>query len=179
MRAFIDDFQLIRVESYDYIYQISILDHQVNWVKNDGFNQFFALDKPINFQMNDKIWINDQPYPLEIGVVTLTKAFEHKYRYDGKLGVIYHPDHTIFRIFSPVASEIILVLGDDEYVMNYFEPIWEIDVYGDQKNKPYYYKVRLTDTYKDVKDPYTLASTTNHSVVIDFMDTFDLAPNTN
>jgi len=176
MRAFIDDFQLIRIESYDYIYQISILDHQVNWVKNDGFNQFFALDKPINFQMNDKIWINDQPYPLEIGVVTLTKAFEHKYRYDGKLGVIYHPDHTIFRIFSPVASEIILVLGDDEYVMNYFEPIWEIDVHGDQKNKPYYYKVRLTDTYKDVKDPYTLASTTNHSVVIDFMDTFDLAP---
>ena len=176
MRAFIDDFQLIRVESYDYIYQISLQDRHINWVKNDGFNQFFALDKPIDFQKNDKIWINDCPYPLEIGVVTLTKAFEQKYRYDGELGVIYHKDHSIFRLFSPVASEVILVLGDDEYVMNYIEPIWEIDVHGDHKNKPYFYKIRLVDTYKEVKDPYTKACTSTASIVIDFNDTLKLDP---
>ncbi len=176
MRAFIDDFQLIRVESQDYIYQISIQDNHINWVKNEGFNQFFALDKPIDFQKNDKIWINDCPYPLEIGIVTLTKAFEQKYRYDGHLGVIYHPDHTIFRLFSPVASEVILSLGDDEYVMNYIEPIWEIDIRGDQKNKPYVYKIRLVDTYKEVKDPYTMACTTTSSVVIDWSDTIKIDP---
>lgn len=176
MRAFIDDFQLIRVESHDYIYQISIQDNQVNWVKNDGFNQFFALEKPIDFQKNDKIWINEVLYPLEIGVVTLTKAFEQKYRYDGKLGVTYHKDHSIFRIFSPVASEIILVLGDDEYVMNYVEPIWEINVYGDHKDKPYMYKVRLVDTYKEVKDPYTIACNSAQSVIIDFNDTIKIEP---
>ena len=63
----------------------------------------------------------------------VNKRIAQKY---GHLGVIYHPDHTIFRLFSPVASEVILSLGDDEYVMNYIEPIWEIDR-GDQKNKPY------------------------------------------
>jgi len=178
MRAFIDDFQLIRVESYDYIYQISIQDNHVNWVKNEGFNQFFALDKLIDFQKNDKIWINDCPFPLEIGVVTLKKSFEQKYRYEGELGAIYHPDHTMFRVFSPVASEVILVLGDDEYVMNYFEPIWELKVLGDQKNKTYAYKVRLVDTYKEVKDPYTKATTTGHSVVIDFNDTEKINPTT-
>ncbi|MFA6377986.1 MAG: hypothetical protein WCW63_05085, partial [Acholeplasmataceae bacterium] len=176
MRAFIDDFQLIRIESQDYIYQISIQDNHINWVKNEGFNQFFALDKPIDFQKNDKIWINDCPYPLEIGIVTLSKAFEQKYRYDGHLGVIYHPDHTIFRLFSPVASEVILSLGDDEYVMNYIEPIWEIDIRGDQKNKPYVYKIRLVDTYKEVKDPYTTACTTTSSVVIDWSDTIKIDP---
>lgn len=176
MRAFIDGLQLIRVESNAYIYQISVEDNGIHWVKNEGFSQFFALEKPVNFQLNDRIWINEKQYPLEIGVVTLTKEFEQKYRFDGKLGVSYTKNHSVFSVFSPVAKEINLVLDGDIYPMNYHCPIWTVTVTGNQENKSYLYNVRLVDTFEDVLDPYTFACDVNSSVVIDWDKTVEIKP---
>lgn len=168
MRIFIDDFRRLRIESDQYIYQISIKDNQVNWLKNEGFNQFFVTEKDISLHQDDFITVNEQTYPLEIGVVCLTKAFDERFRYDGKLGYDYTQDETTFRLFSPVAKEVYVVIEDERYPMQYDMPIWTATIHQDLHLKPYHYDIRLVDTFKKVKDPYTVACSTKDSYVIDW-----------
>jgi pullulanase len=172
MRVFIDDLNLIRVESSIYIYDIKLDDNTVTWHTNDGFSQFFMTEKPIRLHLDDTIKINKVSYPLEIGVVTLSKAFDKKYRYDGQLGVIYQKDKTTFRLFTPVAKAVCLVLEDETYEMNYEEPIYTITIQGNLEGKRYHYLVKLVDTFKKVKDPYAYASgKDNENYIIDFSKT--------
>jgi pullulanase len=110
MRAFIDSFHLVRIESDAYIYRMELENNHMNWLKNEGFNQFFTSSKPIDLHLNDHIMINDVRIPLEIGVVTLSKEFESRFRYDGPLGYTYSKEKTTFNLFSPVAKEVILVV---------------------------------------------------------------------
>ncbi len=176
MRIFIDGLHLLRVESDQYIHQIEIENHQINWLKNEGFNQFFSSIKPIDLHLADHILINGQTYPLEIGVVTLTKEFEKKYRYDGTLGAIYTQDHTTFKLFSPVAKEVQVVVGKDLYPMTYDEPIWITKVDGNLEGQTYHYRIRLVDTFNDVKDPYAIASNLDQNVIIDWQKTEPIHP---
>jgi pullulanase len=177
MRVFVDDLDLIRIESSIYIYDIKLKDNTVTWHTNDGFSQFFTTEKPIRLHLDDTIIINKVSYPLEIGVVTLTKAFEKKYRYDGKLGYSYQKEQTTFRLFTPVAKKVILVVDDKQYEMNYQEPIYHVTVQGDLEGKKYYYLVKLVDTFKKVKDPYAYASgKDNENYIVDFAKTLKTKP---
>jgi len=168
MKAFMDGFQLIRIESDQFIHFVDVNKNQANWLKNEGFNQFFVTSKPMNPKEDDKITINDQTYHLEIGIITLTKEFEHKYRYTGPLGYQYGKHATEFTVFTPVAKEVILVLGEQKYPMEYLEPVWNVTILGDHEGKTYHYLVRLNDTFKKVKDPYTNAASLSDSFVIDW-----------
>jgi pullulanase len=176
MKVFIDGFHQLRIESYNYINSIQLRDLNAQFVKSDDHMQFFTTDLPICLHTDDVIVINSQPYPLEIGMVTLTKEFEAKFRYDGALGALYHPTDTTFRLFSPVAKEVILVLDGVEYPMSYEEPIWFKTVLGDHDGKPYHYLVRLVDHFVKVKDPYTIACSTTDSYVIDWSKTVPIHP---
>ena len=53
---------------------------------------------------------------LKSGSVVRTEEFAQKYNYDGPLGFEYHKDKTIFRIWSPVAKEIILELHHNDEI---------------------------------------------------------------
>ncbi len=167
MKAFIEDFNLIRIESDTYINSIGIEDYQLYWFKNEGYNQYFKVDKPLELHEVDHIWINDVKYPLEIGIITLTKGFDKKYRYDGPLGYIYHEDYTEFFVFSPVAKEMMVVIDGFSYPMHYEKPIWTTKINRNLENKNYFYRVRLVDTFDTVNDPYTVASNLDGSVIID------------
>ena len=168
MKAFIDGLNLIRVESDAYIYHIEIKNNHLNWLKNEGFNQFFVSENPILLHINDAIKINETEIPLEIGLVTLTKEFDQKYRYDGPLGYIYTKEQTTFNLFSPVAKEVILKIDDHLYPMIYQEPIWTITINNDLDMKRYSYMIRLVDQFHEVNDPYTVAAAYDGSYVIDF-----------
>ena len=168
MRVFIDDFELLRIESNDYIYDISIENYQIYWSKNEGMNQYFKLDRPLDLHLCDKIRINHQMYPIEIGLVTLTDAFDKKFRYEGELGSIYTPEKTTFRVFTPVAKEVYVVISNQEYPMTYHDGIWELELEGNFKNQTYLYKVRLVDRFEYVKDPYTKAASSLGSHIIDW-----------
>lgn len=176
MRVFIDSFNLIRVESSIYIYQIELEDNTINWFKNEGSNQFFMSTKPIELHKNDKIMINHQTYPLEIGLVTLTKEFEQKFRYDGQLGCIYEKERSSFTLFTPVAKEVYVVIDQIKYPMFYQEPIWHTEVEGDLEGKTYSYLVRLVDTFKEVKDPYASAGSIQGNHIIDWNRTLPINP---
>jgi len=168
MKAFIDGMHLIRIESDAYIYHIEIEDNRMNWLKNEGFNQFFVSEKPILLHKNDTIRINEVSYPLFIGLVTLTKEFEQKFRYDGPLGYTYSKDETTFTLFTPVSKEVYLLIGDESYPMTYEEPVWKVTVKGDLEGKPYLYRLRHVEEFYEVKDPYTIACSTKDSYVIDW-----------
>ncbi len=168
MKIFIDGFQLVRVESDTYIYKIEIENNPLNWLKNEDFNQFFISEKPIELHKSDKILINDMEYPLEIGVITLSKEFESRFRYDGKLGYEYSQESTKFSLFSPVAKEVYVVIESIEYKMDYIDPIWTTTVLSNLEGLPYHYKIRLVDTFNNVKDPYTNACSTSDSYIIDW-----------
>jgi pullulanase len=176
MKVFIDGFHQLRIESYNYIESIELRDLKAQFVRSDDHMQFFVTDQPICLHTDDQIIINGKPYPLEIGLVTLTKEFEARFRYDGVLGVEYHHTDSTFRLFSPVAKAVSLVLDGIEYPMSYDEPIWFKTVLGDHDGKPYHYLVRLVDTFVKVKDPYTMACSTTDSYVIDWSKTTPIIP---
>ena len=176
MRVFIDSLTLIRIESDVYIYQIELEDNTLNWFKNEGSNQFFMSTKPIALHKNDKIIINHVKFPLEIGLVTLTKEFEHHYRYDGQLGCTYTKEQSTFTLFTPVAKEVYVVIDDIKYPMDYHEPVWHAEIKGDIEGKTYHYLVRLVDTFKEVRDPYTIAASISGSQIIDWNQTLPIKP---
>jgi pullulanase len=173
MKVFIDDFRLLRVESDAYIYDIKLDGYEVNWLRN-GTHQYFSTNQDIKLHEVDHIMINGNRYPVKIGLVTLTPAFEKRFRYDGPLGFVYSKEASSFYLFSPVAKEVILVLDNQNFIMTYEEPIWKVTVKGDHHLKPYHYDIRLDETFKSVKDPYTTAASAKYSHVVDFKQTLQL-----
>ncbi len=171
MKAFIDGLKIIRVESSDYINDIHIDGYEINWFKNEDNSQFFTLDKDVCIKDMETIIINQQSFPLHIGLVTITDAFDKKYRYDGPLGVYYQKDYTEFYLFTPVAREVKLVIGNETYETSFKDGIRYAKVLGDQEGKTYFYKVRLEDVWYDVKDPYAHAAGLNGNYIIDWSKT--------
>ncbi|UKI49109.1 MAG: hypothetical protein L6U99_10030 [Clostridium sp.] len=82
--------------------------------------------------------------------------------YNGKLGISYSRFNTIFRIWSPVVKEVILVLNHRRYALSYIDKgLWELDLKGDFEGYKYYYIVYINGHYKKILDPYGYASDTN------------------
>jgi len=166
MRAFIDKYNLIRIVSNENIYKVTMLGHRGVLKKLDNKTSLFTLDKDLDLHQDYLIFINDYKIPLEVGLVTTTKEFEEKTKYDGKLGSYYSKNHTDFYVWSPVAKEIDLVLDDKSYKMKLENDVWHVRVLGDHQLKPYYYDVRILTFFEKVLDPYAKAGTNEFSYVI-------------
>src|SRR5690554_3403151 len=117
MQIFIDDYNLVRIESSAYIYDVNLLGEKLNFVEIKGDFQYFKTKDVIPLHIADKIYINHKEYNLQIGLVTIKEDFNKRYQYDGVLGVIYTKKHTTFKVFSPVAKEMFVVIGSEEYQM--------------------------------------------------------------
>lgn len=95
-----------------------------------------------------------------------------------KLGMLYTPKETIFRVWSPLKDKITLLLYEDgeslerdRYLMNRgHDGVHEAVIKGDLKGKFYTY---LVDGDKEVTDPYSISSSMNslRSAIIDLEDT--------
>ena len=115
--------------------------------------------------------------PIDISFITLTDAFEKKYRYDGKLGALYTKEATTFRLFTPLANRVILLLKkngeekEEAYVLNHDidKGIFEITIAGDLDKARYKYVVTLMGNTIEVTDPYSFSLSSNalYSYVID------------
>ena len=104
---------------------------------------------------------------LKSGSIVRTKEFEEKFYYDGPLGVEYTKKKSTFRIWSPVAKEIILILIDKkgkkkEHPLSYVDKgLWEIEISGDLDSYKYLYNIRIFDVFNTIKDPYAISSSAN------------------
>lgn len=104
---------------------------------------------------------------IDCSVLMKEMSFDHLYKFDGEMGAIYHPNHTIFRVFSPLASSINLVLfhknNKEIYAMKKRDNgIFYYNAIGDYDGFEYLYQVKVNGKYVESIDPYT-RSTTLHS----------------
>lgn len=166
MLAFIDDQNYIRIEFDGYIHDVSLLNMPCKFDKKVGNNQYFISEESIPLQQADRVLINGQSVPLQIGLVTLMDHFNKTYQYDGPLGAIYHPEYTDFYIYSPVAKEIKLNIKGQLFPMTGDGMIYHVRIQGDLAFEPYFFDVRLVDTFKKVQDPYLKMTDTTDGVVI-------------
>ncbi len=107
-----------------------------------------------------------------------TKAFENQYHYEGELGALYEKDQTTFRVWSPMATTIMLNLfesGDGGEATTEIpmarkdKGIWEAVVTGDQNKMYYTYAVDNKGETKEAVDPYARAVGVNgmRAMVVD------------
>ncbi|MCR1809106.1 alpha-amylase family glycosyl hydrolase [Haploplasma modicum] len=171
MKCYIDDFNLVRIETYNYINDVYINDLKLSFIEVKGKNQYFKSSERIKLHLDNKIKVNNHLYNLNIGLVTLQKDFEENYRYDGFLGFKYSDLETEFRVFSPVATNITLVLNDKKYEMTYENPIWKVTIAENLLDAKYYYLVTLNHKTEKVIDPYAIAGNLDYSLVIDINQT--------
>ena len=154
MRAFIDGLSLVRIESQSPVSDVRIREMTLKRSHADGNGVFFTSPEPLRLHEDDTVIVDGEHVVLEIGMVTLTDAFDEAFRFDGPLGYVYSPQKTCFALFTPVAKDVILVLDGQDYPMTYDMPVWRAEIKGDVEGRPYHYRVRLYDVYHDVQDPY-------------------------
>lgn len=175
MRALIDNLKIIKITNQtNPDYKVSLKGYKLTYVETVGSDSYYETIKEIKLNEDLIVRTPDKDLKLEIGNVTLRREFEEKYRYDGQLGYIYSKERTEFKLFTPVAREVILVLDNEEIPMQYHEPIWKTTVMGNQEGKKYNYLVRINEDLVSVEDPYAFAAAVDGNYVIDFSKTTKL-----
>lgn len=101
--------------------------------------------------------------PLDISFLAGSEAFEKEFRYDGELGAIYSKEKTVFRVFSPLASEVIVGLADEDNKKSYCSlkrlkcGVYQGEEEGDLDGCKYIIIARINGVYKVTADPYAKA----------------------
>lgn len=99
--------------------------------------------------------------------------------YEGNdLGANYSKEFTLFKVWSPTAERMKLVLynrfdsekGEIYYMKKGEKGTWEIKLYGDFSNKYYNYRVTIDGIERETPDPYTKGASVNGSkgMIVDF-----------
>lgn len=151
---------------------LSIFKEEVYAHERHLYTSFLGV---IELHMDYDVIVNNKhdlciKYQLFLGKITKTKRFDIENYTDKQLGVIYQPDETIFRIWSPVAKEIILVLNDNKIPLVYTNKgVWEMKLNYDVHLAKYYYLVRVNDQFIKTLDPYATSTSPNfeYNIVID------------
>ncbi len=109
--------------------------------------------------------------PLEVAFYVRSKEFNEEYYYDGDdLGNTYTKEKTIFKVWTPVAREVLLKSAQEVYPMKRLEyGVWAVEVLKDCELMCYTYLVNINGIWQETLDPYAYTSTPNgtKSVVID------------
>ncbi|HHD2752632.1 TPA: type I pullulanase [Clostridium perfringens] len=111
-----------------------------------------------------------------------SKEFNDKFYYSGELGTIYSKDKTIFRVWSPEAKSLELLLYKDGNTDSLIEKdslikkengVWEVVKNGDLNGVYYKYHISGEDFEHDFVDPYCKALGVNgyRGMVIDLEET--------
>lgn len=111
-----------------------------------------------------------------------SKEFDNKFYYDGELGAIYSKDETIFRVWSPEAKVMELMLYRDGNTESLIEKIpmnknevgvWEAIKRGNLNGIYYKYHIKGENFEHDFVDPYCKALGVNgyRAMVVDLEET--------
>lgn len=162
MEAYLDDYNLIsilfkkeEVINTNLFYLNNELMEIISFSEEANYNKLLCKYKfPINF--SDFNYINNTIL-LKSGSIIRTERFINEFTCNEKLGFIYSKEKTIFRIFSPLAHKIKLLLNNKEYYLeNNQKGLWEITIFEDCNDYSYkYYCLINSDSeYVESLDPY-------------------------
>lgn len=165
LRISVDDFTQFR----PYNFRVQNGNHQLS-IKNYSIIEndiLLSLNEEINIKytcflsyeyLSEKVWF----FPL-----FSTKEFDDRFYHDVTLGAIYNKDYTVFRIWSPAASNIILLLYDTaerldsenlrRFTMKENNGLWSTLIKGDLQGLFYNYEVTVYNEVSEIVDPYVKA----------------------
>ncbi len=104
---------------------------------------------------------------LQSGHIVRTEAFDRHYHYaEGDLGVTYGKEKSTFKVWTPIAREVILCLRRGEktetHPLVYREKgVWSCTIAGDLEKTPYRFQARINGKRKTLTDPYAIAGNAN------------------
>ncbi|MCM1259572.1 MAG: type I pullulanase [Prevotella sp.] len=112
---------------------------------------------------------------VELGRIARSAQFDEMFYFEDWLGFQYTKEKTTFRLWTPVAKVVNLILEDEAYSMTYTKQgVWEVTVEKDVEKCKYWYQFRINQAFLTTIDPYGISSTSNHqwNYVIDWDKTY-------
>lgn len=126
------------------------------------------LDREINIKFYCFIDYEGLQIKVSYKNLFITKEFNNKFYYHGSLGLSYTKESSMFKVWSPAATSILVLLyknGDPstgeiprEVIMKEEDKgVWTVTINEDLENYFYTYKVTVYDYINEVVDPYAKA----------------------
>jgi pullulanase len=190
--AYLDDFSLITIvakksisiDSSFGLFQEGSHEHPLTILKQENYNDqcIYKCKSPIHLDLGKDYWVivNENKIPLKIGSIVRTEKFDSLFFNDCLLGALYTPEYTVFRVWSPVAVEMVIqykVFGESSFSEALMERkergVWHFTLIGDQHLTEYIYRAKVNHEWVEATDPYARSVTINgeKSVVIDLQKT--------
>ncbi len=169
-KAYIESYKYIWIETSEEVMTVSLEHNQTIYelAVTKVANGYHADISQIAIDMQQEMFVhinNRYKQHVNIGMITTTAEFDQKKKSDIELGALYSKKSTIFRVWSPVATEITLVLEHDQvketYNMDADGKHYMVEVKGDLEGYNYYYIACVSGEYNKVIDPYALNLTAN------------------
>ncbi|MGI6512414.1 MAG: type I pullulanase [Catenisphaera adipataccumulans] len=148
--------------------------------RSDLYNGYTHYQLSLNgaLQMGEEYTLYDehcQTTVVRYSHIVKTERFNEQYNYEGDdLGLTYSKEQSIFKLWSPIALQIVLCLkngGEAEtYPMHREEKgVFSVTVHKDLLKARYTFMVRVNGKWNEIVDPYTSFSGPNaeYSVVYD------------
>lgn len=141
------------------------------------------LNRDINIKYYCFMEYENIPYKVEYYSLYSTEEFNKRFFHNTTLGAIYTKERTTFKLWSPPASCVKLILYkknspdnfsiDRRIDMNEHNGLWYISIVGDLQQTYYNYQITLYDDSNVVVDPYATGVCVNGliGVVLDFKRT--------
>ena len=175
--AYLEDYHYIKIivpsfETYN-INNIWLTNNkekiQLNVFKSERFGQEYHLHTSFKgiISLHSDYLVNVDgkvSFNLCLGKISKTARFEFENYYDGPLGCEYNKDYSVFRVWTPVAKSLELILVHKDNTEEPFYPeylsngVWQIKIDGDLEGYGYYYRVRVNTHLHKVVDPYGIST---------------------
>lgn len=121
-------------------------------------------------------------FEIHVGRIIRNPYFDRIYQYTkNDLGCTYLHEKSIFKVWSPIATKMDLILINPQTNQKTYYPmntnkkngVWEIEVFADLESFKYLYQVHVNFQIQTATDPYGIASDINgkHSYVINLEKT--------
>lgn len=138
-------------------------------IEEEPWNKYvLRLTRILDMTKNIYVCLGDVKTLLVTGSFVRDPRFDEYYSYDGPLGVFYEKTKTTFKVWSPVARELVLELitknGEliNKHLTHVGRGCYTVTLNGDYERAKYRYRVRIFENeFRVVNDPYGISSDAN------------------
>jgi len=125
----------------------------------------FKITVGEDYQLLEK---NGYREDVKYRLITKTQRFDDEFYTDMPLGSFYSEKYTIFRVWSPFATEAYVKIDNNLFAMNRIEKgVFEKTVHKNLDGREYSYLVKVNGYYQEALDPYAkLTSLHSHKSVV-------------
>lgn len=154
-----------------------------NYTAKDENSFLVFLNDDISIKSYCYVCYDNMYFKASYTKLFITSEFNDKFFYNGNLGLTYTKEWSTFKVWSPAATLVSLLLyrnGDSDIVetpveksMNETNGLWSITIKCDLKDYFYTYKIYVYNLVNEAADPYAKAVGINglRSAIIDLKET--------